>query len=121
MIEKHFTLCRADGGVDASFSMEPNELRQLREETERAWQAVGQVRYGPTAAEMQSLAFRRSLYIAQDLQAGEVLTRENLRCVRPGFGLAPKHLDSLLGLPIGQDVKAGTPMAWSLLGEGQAL
>jgi N-acetylneuraminate synthase len=100
--------------------MEPQELQQLREETERAWQAVGQVSYGPTSAEMKSLAFRRSLYIAQDLQAGELLTRENLRCVRPGFGLAPKHLDSLLGLRVGQAVKAGTPMAWSLLGEGPA-
>lgn len=120
VIEKHFTLRRADGGVDSSFSMEPHELRQLREETERAMQAVGQVSYGPTAAEMKSLAFRRSLYIAQDLQAGDVLTRGNLRCVRPGFGLAPKHLDSLLGQRIGQAVKAGTPMAWALLGEGTA-
>ena len=120
VIEKHFTLRRADGGVDSSFSMEPHELRQLREETERAMQAVGQVSYGPTAAEMKSLAFRRSLYIAQDLQAGDVLTRANLRCVRPGFGLAPKHLDSLLGQRIGQAVKAGTPMAWSLLGESPA-
>ena len=118
VIEKHFTLRRADGGVDSSFSMEPHELRQLREETERAMQAVGQVSYGPTAAEMKSLAFRRSLYIAQDLQAGDVLTRDSLRCVRPGFGLAPKHLDSLLGQRIGRAVKAGTPMAWSLLGEG---
>lgn len=115
VIEKHFTLRRADGGVDASFSMEPHELRQLREETERAWQAVGQVSYGPTAAEMKSLVFRRSLYIAQNLKAGDVLTPENLRCVRPGFGLPPKHLDSLLGQRIGRDVVAGTPMAWSLL------
>lgn len=115
VIEKHFTLRRADGGVDSSFSMEPHELRQLREETERAWQAVGQISYGPTAAEMKSLVFRRSLYIAQDLKAGDVLTRENLRCVRPGFGLPPKHLDSLLGQRIGRDVSAGTPMAWSLL------
>lgn len=118
VIEKHFTLRRADGGVDASFSMEPTELRQLREEIERAWQAVGQVTYGPIAAELKSLALRRSLYIAQDLQPGELLTRDNLRCVRPGFGLAPKHLDSLLGQRVGQAVKAGTPMAWSLLGPG---
>jgi pseudaminic acid synthase len=115
VIEKHFTLRRADGGVDSSFSMEPTELRQLREETERAWQAVGQVSYGPTAAELKSLAFRRSLYIAQDLQAGDVLTRQNLRSVRPGFGLAPKHLDSLLGQRIGQAAPAGTPMSWALL------
>ena len=115
VIEKHFTLRRADGGVDSSFSMEPHELRQLREETERAWQAVGQISYGPTAAEMKSLAFRRSLYIAQDMKADDVITSENLRCVRPGFGLPPKHLDSLLGQRIGCDVVAGTPMAWSLL------
>lgn len=115
VIEKHFTLRRADGGVDSSFSMEPHELRQLREDTERAWQAVGQVSYGPTAAEAKSLAFRRSLYIARDLKAGDVLTRENLRCVRPGFGLPPRHLDSLLGQRIGRDVVAGTPMAWTLL------
>jgi pseudaminic acid synthase len=115
VIEKHFTLRRADGGVDATFSMEPLELRQLRVETERAWQAVGQVGYGPTQAEMKSLAFRRSLYIAQDMRAGEVLTPENLRCVRPGFGLAPKHLESLLGQRIGRDAVAGTPMAWALL------
>jgi pseudaminic acid synthase len=115
VIEKHFTLRRADGGVDSTFSMEPLELRQLREETERAWQAVGQVGYGPTQAEMKSLAFRRSLYIAQDMRAGETLTPENLRCVRPGFGLAPKHLESLLGQRIGRDAVAGTPMAWALL------
>ena len=114
VIEKHFTLRRADGGVDSSFSMEPHELRQLREETERAWQAVGQISYGPPAAEMKSLAFRRSIYIAQDLKAGDVLTRENLRCVRPGFGLPPKHLDTLLGQRIGRDVSAGTPMTFSL-------
>ena len=115
VIEKHFTLRRADGGVDSSFSMEPHELRQLREETERAMQAVGHVSYGPTEAEIKSLAFRRSLYIAQDMRAGDMLTSENLRCVRPGFGLAPKHLDSLLGQRIGRDALAGTPMAWALL------
>jgi len=121
VIEKHFTLSRADGGVDSTFSMEPLELRQLREETERAWQAVGHITYGPTAAEMKSLAFRRSLYIAQDMLAGEVLTPENLRCVRPGFGLAPKHLDSLLGQRIGRDAVAGTPMAWALLAADSAI
>lgn len=115
VIEKHLTLRRSDGGVDSTFSMEPQELRQLREETERAWQAMGQVSYGPTASEIRSLAFRRSLYIAKAMQVGDVLTRENLRCVRPGFGLAPKHLDSLLGQRIGRPAKAGTPMDWSLL------
>jgi N-acetylneuraminate synthase len=114
-IEKHFTLARADGGVDSAFSMEPAEFRFLRDETERAWQSLGEVRYGPTRAEEKSLAFRRSLYIARDLKAGDVLTRENLRCVRPGFGLPPRHLDSLLGQRVGQDVTAGTPMRWDLL------
>lgn len=116
LIEKHFTLRRADGGVDSAFSMEPHEFRVLRDETERAWQALGQVHYGPTAAELRSLAFRRSLYISADMSAGEVLTRDNLRSVRPGFGLPPKHLETLLGLRIKRDVKAGTPMAWELLG-----
>lgn len=115
VIEKHFTLRRSDGGVDSSFSMEPHELRQLREETERAWLAVGCISYGPTQAELTSLAFRRSLYVAADLKTGDVLTRENLRCVRPGFGLAPKYLETLLGLSVGTEVKAGTPMNWGLL------
>ena len=115
VIEKHFTLRRADGGVDSSFSMEPHELRQLREETERAWQAVGQVRYGPTAAELKSLVFRRSLYIAEAMQAGDILTRGNLRSVRPGFGLAPKHFEAVLGLPVARDIAAGTPLSWDLL------
>lgn len=115
VIEKHFTLRRADGGVDAAFSMEPMELRELRKETERAWQACGSVSYGPTPAEMKSLAFRRSLYIAVDLKANDVLNRHNLRSVRPGFGLPPRHLDSLLGLRVVRDVPAGTPMDWSLL------
>ncbi len=116
VIEKHFTLCRADGGVDSAFSMEPHELRQLREETARAWSAIGRINYGPTAAETKSLVFRRSLYIARDMVAGEVLTHQNLRSVRPGFGLPPRHLDSLLGQRVGQNVRAGTPMTWSLLG-----
>lgn len=115
VIEKHFTLARADGGVDSTFSLEPAELRQLREETERAWQSLGQVSYGPTAAEEKSLAFRRSLYVARDLQAGDVLTPDNLRSVRPGFGLPPKFLSMLLGRRVGRDIAAGTPMHWDLL------
>lgn len=115
LVEKHFTLRRADGGVDSAFSMEPAELAQLRQETERAWQACGQVAYGPTPAEVKSLVFRRSLYIGQDMRAGEVLTPANLRRVRPGHGLAPRHWESLLGLRVGRDVEAGTPMSWDLL------
>lgn len=115
VIEKHFTLQRADGGVDSAFSLEPQELRQLVEESERARQAVGTVRYGRTAAEEKSLVFRRSLYIAADMKAGEVLTPANLRAIRPGLGLPPKHLEMLLGKRVNRDVVRGTPMSWDLL------
>jgi N-acetylneuraminate synthase len=117
VIEKHFTLRRADGGVDSAFSMEPQELRQLREETERAVQALGSVSYGPTASEMKSLAYRRSLYIARDVQAGEVLTAENVRCVRPGFGLPPRLMQVVLGRRAARSVPAGTPVSWDLLAQ----
>lgn len=115
VIEKHFTLSRADGGVDSSFSLEPQELRMLVEETERAWQSLGTVRYGPTDAEKNSLPYRRSIYIAQDLEAGDILTTKNLRCVRPGLGLAPKFYELLLGRAVGRKVAKGTPMSWELL------
>jgi N-acetylneuraminate synthase len=116
VIEKHFTLSRAEGGVDSSFSLEPDEMHSLVVETERAWQSLGRVSYGPTEAEKKSLVFRRSIYIAQDLKAGDILTRDNLRCVRPGLGLPPKFFEVLLGRRINRDVKRGTPMAWDLLG-----
>ena len=115
VIEKHFTLSRAEGGVDSAFSMEPAEMAALVTETERAWQALGGIQYGPTEAEQGSMRFRRSLYIAQDIKAGEVLTRENLRIIRPGFGLAPKHFDSLLGRRVNQDLAMGTAMRWEYL------
>jgi N-acetylneuraminate synthase len=115
VVEKHFTLCRADGGVDSAFSMEPQELRQLREETERAVQALGTVSYGPTASELKSLVYRRSLYIARDLEAGEVLDNTNVRCIRPGYGLAPKHLSAVIGRRMARGVPAGTPITWELL------
>jgi pseudaminic acid synthase len=114
-IEKHFTLNRADGGADSSFSMEPAEMAELVAETGRAWQALGEVRYGPTEAERKSLQFRRSLYIVQDLKAGDILTRENVRAIRPGFGLPTKHLEQVLGKRVRQDVKRGTALDWNLL------
>lgn len=115
LVEKHFTLRRADGGVDSAFSLEPSELRELVVETERAWQSIGRVRYGPTEAEAKSFRFRRSLYIVRDLEAGDMLTTENVRVIRPGFGLAPKHLDEVLGKRVRRSVKRGTALQWELL------
>jgi N-acetylneuraminate synthase len=115
VIEKHFTLSRADGGVDSAFSMEPAEFRILAEESHRAWQSLGAVRYGPTDAERKSLAFRRSLYVAQDMQAGEEFTALNLRAIRPGSGLPPKHYEEFLGRRVKAAVKRGTPVSWDLI------
>lgn len=114
VIEKHFTLNRADGGVDSAFSLEPDEMRCLVVETERAWQALGQVSYGPTDPEKHSLVFRRSLYITEDMKAGDVLTKDNLRAIRPGYGLPPKYLEMLLGKRVNRDVRKGTPMSWEM-------
>jgi pseudaminic acid synthase len=116
VIEKHFTLRRADGGVDAAFSLEPHEMKALVEETERAWQALGEIQYGPMDAEKKSMVFRRSLYIAEDMKAGDVLTRENLRSIRPGHGLPPKYYDILLGKKLTRDVNRGSPVGWELIG-----
>jgi N-acetylneuraminate synthase len=115
-IEKHFTINRADGGVDSTFSMEPAEMEQLVVETERAWQSLGQVSYGATEAERKSLVFRRSLYVVQDLKAGDVLTKENVRPIRPGLGLPTKYLEVVLGMSVKQAVKRGTALAFDLLG-----
>jgi N-acetylneuraminate synthase len=116
VIEKHFTLSRADGGVDSAFSMEPAEMAALVTESERAWQALSGIQCGPSEAEQGSLRFRRSLYIASDIKAGEVLTPENLRSIRPGFGLAPKYYDILLGRRVNRDLEMGTAMDWEFLG-----
>ncbi len=115
VIEKHFTLRRADGGVDSTFSMEPEEMAALVTETDRARLALGGVSYGCTAAERPSLQFRRSIYIVQDVQEGDLLTRENIRCIRPGHGLAPKHFDLVLGRPARKAAKRGTPLSWDLV------
>jgi len=115
VIEKHFTLSRAEGGVDSAFSLEPDELKNLAIETNRAWQALGVVKYGPTAAEEKARDRRRSLYIAQDLEVGDVLTEENLRRIRPGSGLSPKYYNLALGKQIKKAVKKGTPLSWDML------
>jgi pseudaminic acid synthase len=115
VVEKHVTLRRADGGVDSAFSLEPEEVAQLVTETERAWQALGQVQYGVQRAEEKSRLYKRSLYVAQDIAAGDVFTKENLRVVRPGDGLPPRYYDQLLGKPARQDLRAGTPLTWEAL------
>lgn len=115
LIEKHFTLNRADGGVDSSFSMEPEEMHQLVVESERAWQSLGQIDYGASDCEKASMVYRRSLYIVKDVQAGEPLTAENLRVIRPGYGLPPKYIDILLNKTVNQAVSKGTPMRWDLI------
>jgi N-acetylneuraminate synthase len=115
VIEKHFTLNRADGGVDSSFSMEPAEMTQLVVETERAWQALGRVAYGPTAAEEKSIVFRRSLYVVKDLQAGDVLSEDNVRAIRPGLGLPTKYLEQVLGKIVKQSVARGTALSWKMM------
>lgn len=115
VVEKHFTLNRADGGVDSSFSMEPAEMASLVIETERAWQAMGRVSYGAMPAEEKSKVFRRSLYVAADMKAGEVLTPANLRAIRPGLGLPPKFLEIVMGKAVKTDVTRGTALSWDLL------
>lgn len=115
-VEKHLTLSRADGGADATFSLEPAEMRELVTETEQAWRALGHVHYGPTSAEKPSLQFRRSLYVAEDMRAGDVFTPKNLRIVRPGQGLAPRFYDILLGKRIACDASKGSPVSWDMIG-----
>lgn len=116
VVEKHFTLSRADGGVDSAFSMEPDEMRALVIETERAWFAMGKIQYGPTHDELDSMVFRRSLYVVADMQPGEILTKENLRAIRPGNGLPPKYYDQMLGKRVNRQVARGTALTWELIG-----
>jgi pseudaminic acid synthase len=115
VIEKHFTLCRADGGVDSAFSMETEEMTQLVLEAQRACWALGKISYGRTETEMESLKFRRSLYITQDMTAGDILTPNNFRAIRPGYGLPPKYYEMMLGKSIKREVKKGTPLSFELI------
>lgn len=115
LIEKHFTLSRADGGVDSVFSMEPDEMQLLVKESLKAWQALGKISYGPTKKENASIRFRRSVYIVEDVKEGDELTPKNIRVIRPGDGLSPKYYDILLGKNISRNVKKGTPMSWELV------
>jgi sialic acid synthase SpsE len=115
IIEKHFTLARAEGGVDSAFSMEPDEMKALVVESERAWQAMGRIYYGPTAAEKVAVTRRRSIYLSLDVKVGEVLSESNLRVVRPGSGLDPKFLPLVMGRRVRRSVSKGTPLSWGLL------
>jgi len=115
VIEKHFTLSRADGGVDSAFSLEPPELAALVSETQRAWQSLGDISYGATEAEQGSLQFRRSLYVGEDIAAGEPFTEKNLRRIRPGNGLPCRHYDFLLGKKLVRSVRKGEPVTWDMV------
>lgn len=112
VIEKHVTLDRSDGGVDSAFSLVPEELKALVEEAKRAYQSLGRVFYGPTPQEKNSLQFRRSIYFTADLMIGSTLTHENVRVVRPGFGLSPKYLEMVLGKTLIRPAKRGEALSW---------
>jgi N-acetylneuraminate synthase len=117
VIEKHFTLARADGGVDSAFSIEPDELKGLVVETKRAWQSLGDVVYGGTGSEEKSKIFRRSLYVVEDIRSGDFFTEKNIRIVRPGTGLAPKYYYNFLGKKASKNIEKGTAICWDLLNE----
>ena len=115
LLEKHFVLDRNSGALDAEFSLEPTEFARMTTAVRNAEEMLGGVRYGPTEREQHSLLHRRSLFVTRDMTAGEVLTPENVRSVRPGAGLAPKHLDDVLGAAVVTDVPKGTPLSWDLI------
>lgn len=114
VIEKHFCLSRAEGGVDSAFSLEPHEMKSLVEETERAWLALGDIQYGIQQEELKSLNYKRSVYIVKDVKAGEIITEESLRIIRPGDGLHPRYFDSIKGRVAKSAISRGTPANWDL-------
>ena len=115
VIEKHFCLSRAEGGVDSDFSLEPEEMKMLVREANAAYQALGKISYGVSEQEKRSLQFRRSLYIVEDMKAGDIITEKNMRSIRPGLGLPPKYYDVLLGKKVKCDVKRGTALRWDMI------
>lgn len=115
VIEKHFTLSRAEGGVDSAFSLEPTEMTQLVEESMHAFESLGAVSYQPTHQEQNSRRFRRSLYVVEDINPGDMLTESNMRAIRPGMGLPPKYLPAMLGKKVKREIKRGTPLSWELI------
>ena len=117
IVEKHFTLDRKGGGPDDSFSLEPDELRQLVQGCHTAWQALGKVDYGRKSSEQANAAFRRSLYVVRDMQPGDIFTPDNVRSIRPGYGLAPKHYEQVLGRRARCAIRRGTALSWALIGD----
>jgi pseudaminic acid synthase len=115
VIEKHFTLSRKDGGVDSAFSIEPHELKNLVEETERAFLGLGKIQYGVQSSEKNSLNFKRSIFASKNINIGELLTLENTRVIRPGIGLAPKYYDMILGKNAKLEIKSGQPILWEMI------
>ncbi len=115
IVEKHFILSRSDGGPDASFSMEPDEFTKMVSAIRDVEQALGKISFEPNSDEQRSLCFRRSLFVVQDIQGGEQITCENIRSIRPGYGLAPKFLEQVLGKKAKNDIQKGTPFSWDLV------
>jgi N-acetylneuraminate synthase len=115
VIEKHFTLARSDGGPDAEFSLEPAEFTALVRDCKAAWSALGRVHYDLKGSERANAQFRRSLYVVRDVRAGQPITSEHVRSIRPGFGLAPKHLDEILGRVAARDLQRGEALAWDMV------
>lgn len=115
VIEKHVTMDRDGGGADDSFSLEPKELAQLCKDCKTAWQSLGKVNYEQTATEKVNTKFRRSLYVVEDIMAGERFSPDNIRSIRPGFGLAPKYYDNILTHKAKQNISRGTPLSWDLI------
>lgn len=115
IIEKHLTLSRSDGGPDSAFSLEPDEFKAMVDAVRFAEKALGTVHFGPTAREQASLAFRRSLFVVEDMKRGEMFTRQNLRSIRPGHGLHTRHLPQIIGQHAACDIEKGTPLDWKLV------
>jgi len=115
IVEKHFTLSRDIPGPDSAFSLEPHELKAMVEAIRTVEKALGEVHYGVSEREAQSRIFRRSLFVVRDMRAGEVFTDENVRSIRPGYGLPPKYLPEILGRRTVRDVEKGTPLSWDLI------
>lgn len=115
VVEKHFTLSRAEGGVDAAFSLEPDELKSLVVESERVFQALGKVNYGVQEVEKSSLRFKRSIYVVKDINEGDLLNAENVRIIRPGDGLKPKYINKVIGKNALIKLKRGTPLTWDVI------